>query len=651
MAHGEIFLIDDNPDILTLLARILREAGYRVRMATNGPRGIETVRAFPPELILLDITMPDMDGYETCEALKALPETRAIPVIFISALDDALDKVRAFDCGGVDYVTKPFNAAEVLARVGSQLKISRLQRESEARRREVEAAYETVRRSEEALKAANGQIARLMAASTEILGDTAAWAERMAREIQKTIGASDLGIWSLHEGRPQALFETTMPEPARELIRVFERGQGASESGPLVSVAIRGDLGSLAGVLGLSRRTAGWRPGEENVVTAFAHHLGTALELRSLRDQLSLSEARTAATRRELSLRGVELADICPACGRCAGRPPGEEAAGVCPADGTPLDSGHVLPLRLAGRYRLDRFIGEGGMGSVFSATDERLARAVAVKIIKHEHLNDSAMRFRLQREAQVLAAVQHPGVVSVFDSGELEDGSAFLVMELLCGFDLAQVLASEGRGSPAEVASLLRQAGAALASAHAAGVVHRDIKPANLFLVPSAAGGLEVKVVDFGLAQSRRLESRITQAGHVLGTPSYMSPEQVRGQDVDVRTDVYSLAAVGYEALCGERPVPPGQDAAESMLNVLLMSPRPVSSLLGGAPETLDRAFARALAKDRDNRPSSMEEWLNVVLPCLTLIGDEAERYWRTPATGRPEEDLRQPDTVRLQP
>jgi len=135
---GDVFLVDDNPANLTLLAGILRAQGYKVRMANSGRSALEVVRARAPELILLDITMPEMDGYEVCLALKADPATRAIPVLFISALDDPKDKVKAFQSGGVDYIPKPFQADEVLARVKSHLEIGRLQGELRSRNADLE---------------------------------------------------------------------------------------------------------------------------------------------------------------------------------------------------------------------------------------------------------------------------------------------------------------------------------------------------------------------------------------------------------------------------------------------------------------------------------------------------------------------------------
>jgi CheY-like chemotaxis protein len=137
MSSGDIVIVDDTPANLDLLAAILRDGGYDVRVANSGRRALRVAQAHPPDLVMLDIQMPEMDGYEVCRQLKADPATRAIPVIFISALDDVFDKLRAFRAGGVDYVAKPFQAEEVLARVETQMELVRLRRENEHLRRDL----------------------------------------------------------------------------------------------------------------------------------------------------------------------------------------------------------------------------------------------------------------------------------------------------------------------------------------------------------------------------------------------------------------------------------------------------------------------------------------------------------------------------------
>jgi serine/threonine protein kinase len=222
--------------------------------------------------------------------------------------------------------------------------------------------------------------------------------------------------------------------------------------------------------------------------------------------------------------------------------------------------------------------------------------------------------------------------VISLHDSGELEDGTAFLVMEKLTGSDLGAVLRSRGRGTPAQVAVLVREGCAALGAAHRAGVVHRDVKPENIFLV-DAPGGFLVKVLDFGLAKSMTIEKGLTQTGMMVGTPRYMSPEQVRGEDVDAGTDIYSFAAVCYEALTGRKAVS-GGDLARILINVCSDVASVPSSIVPGLPPDLDPVFASALSKDRARRPRDIEGWGAGATRILErLRPDPGARGWSVPA------------------
>lgn len=600
---GEIFLVDDNPSNLSLLAGILRGAGFRVRAVNTGTRALALAKAQVPELIMLDITMPEMDGYQVCEALKADEATRDVPVIFISALDEPLDKVKAFKTGGVDYVTKPFQAEEVVVRVENQLKVSRLQRETEAKNAELQRAYEQIKTAEE-------QIARLSQPSAGQLEDTAGWAAAVASEVSRAIGAREIGVWSLEDGKvtPLAPGGTAAPDP-RHLVGP-ERGVEyiARDGSRVVSVA--GMTGVPCGALVISAETSAWGETQKRLISGLAHHLGTALELRTLRRQLSAAEASRRATRRALTDRGIEALLLCPRCGCCSADPGGAESSpGLkCPHDGATLDASRTLPLRVNGRYRFEKLLGEGGMGSVFAAHDETLERHVALKIIKQRLQGDAATRFRLEREAKVIARIQHPGVTALFDTTELEDGSLVLVMELLKGRGLSSVLSRFGAGTPQQVARLLRQTGAALSAAHKEGVIHRDIKPDNIFLVADN-GGFQAKLLDFGVALSIRFDERLTQTGMMVGTPVYMSPEQLQCKILDERADLYSLACVMWEALVGRRLVQ-GAQIAGIVMSVLNDPPVPVSRFLPGISPMIDELFASALAKSHLDRPASVEAW-----------------------------------------
>ncbi len=218
----------------------------------------------------------------------------------------------------------------------------------------------------------------------------------------------------------------------------------------------------------------------------------------------------------------------------------------------------------LCGRYRIEAVIGRGGMGAVYRASDERLGRAVAVKVIgivAHDEDDHARLQGRFLREAKAAAALHHPNVVSVYDFGtDTEVGLDFLVMELLQGEDLAVRLARTGP-PPASVAlSILRQAARGLAAGHRVGLVHRDVKPGNLFLETSDhPDEPHVRVLDFGIAQVSGEEgtmTHLTEYGRSPFSPAYASPEQLRGDDrLTPASDVFSLAAVGYNLLTGTRP------------------------------------------------------------------------------------------------
>jgi len=214
----------------------------------------------------------------------------------------------------------------------------------------------------------------------------------------------------------------------------------------------------------------------------------------------------------------------------------------------------------LGGRYLLRRRLGAGGMGVVYEAWQGDLGRTVAVKLIGS--LDDETLA-RFQREARALASLGHPHIVQVYDFQARGGEPPFLVMELLNGESLADCIKRERRLAPARVARIGAHVASALSVAHRAGIVHRDIKPANVFLVSTPTLGEVSKVLDFGIAKVEGSEGGLTQTGHVIGTLSYMSPEQAAGAPLDGRSDIYSLSACLFVALTGQKPPFPGFDLA----------------------------------------------------------------------------------------
>jgi serine/threonine protein kinase len=271
-------------------------------------------------------------------------------------------------------------------------------------------------------------------------------------------------------------------------------------------------------------------------------------------------------------------------------------------------------------------------MGQVFLARDERLQREVAIKVLHGETPLDSQTRAQLAHEARAVARIGHPGVVDIFDLGELDDGSAFIVMEYLSGRALSEVIARHGRGTPQQVASLLRQVAAALSAAHRTGVVHRDIKPQNVFLT-RVADGFQVRLLDFGVARVAGAgTNRDSGRGGVLGTPAYMAPEQLGGAEGDERSDLWALAAVAFEALVGRRLMRPRGSMAELLASILSDPVPDVSSAVEGAPAELDSLFCAALSRDAARRPSSVTEWAENVARWLDAM--PAGPGWPLPIT-----------------
>jgi serine/threonine protein kinase len=257
----------------------------------------------------------------------------------------------------------------------------------------------------------------------------------------------------------------------------------------------------------------------------------------------------------------------------------------------------------LAGKYRLEMLLGEGGMACVWSAYHLELELPVAIKLLRAGP-KDAKLAQRLRLEARAAARLVHPSIVRVFDVSVADSGDPFIVMELLSGESLAQLLARE-RLSSVRAVQLLLPIAEALAVAHANGIVHRDLKPGNVFL-SNETRELRPKLLDFGIAKMAHASLvKLTDKGTVLGSPNYMSPEQVRGDDVDYRSDIWSFSVVLYKALTGVLPFK-ASNAHAIMHEILQSDPAPLGGLVD---EELERLVLSGLSKDPAERPRSMRE------------------------------------------
>jgi predicted Ser/Thr protein kinase len=248
---------------------------------------------------------------------------------------------------------------------------------------------------------------------------------------------------------------------------------------------------------------------------------------------------------------------------------------------------------------RIEGVLGRGGMGVIYRATELRLGRPVALKLIATEQASDPDVRERFEREARMTASIEHANVVPVYAAGE-EDGHLYLVMRFVPGTDLHHLLREEGRLAPARAASFVAQVADALDAAHAAGLVHRDVKPANILINDEHA-----YLSDFGITRVQASDTRITDSGNWIGTVDFMAPEHLRGEPTDARADVYALGCVLFTALTGTPPF--RRDTVPVTITAHLHDPAPRPSETAGVPEAFDAVIARALAKEpADRYPSA---------------------------------------------
>ncbi|HEX4916128.1 MAG TPA: protein kinase, partial [Vicinamibacterales bacterium] len=349
-----------------------------------------------------------------------------------------------------------------------------------------------------------------------------------------------------------------------------DQSSGGSDPPPLVGLI----------ALGAKRSEEPYTTEDRELLRGIAVQMGVGIDLSRLRRQVNMPGTIDPAS------------DVSQTFTPTVIRAPGES--------GSAMQVGAVVE----GKYRVDAVIGQGGMGAVFRAWDLRLERPVAIKVVRADLLSDPDSRARFRRESQIVARLQHPAIVTVFDYGTLPDGAAYLVMEFVPGEDLRHVMRREGRLPGARAWDLLNGICAGVESAHKSGIFHRDLKPENILLPESGTGP---KVLDFGVAKLTNHSTTtdggsLTAGGTIVGTPAYMSPEQLRGEPVDARTDVFSLGVMAYEMLLARLPygggsfIDIGIKQAEGEMKVECRELTPA----------LADVIRRAIAYDREKRPAS---------------------------------------------
>ena len=356
-----------------------------------------------------------------------------------------------------------------------------------------------------------------------------------------------------------------------------------------------------------------YSPSDRRMLEGIAAQLSVACENLRLRERMDREHKLRRDVLARLDAGSVNLMRECPACGDCF-----DSNVEVCPRDNRETEPTLPVERTVDGKYRLEKLLGRGGMGAVYEATDLRLSRRVAVKIMIGSLFGDARALRRFQREARTSANLSHPNVVSVFDYGALPAGGAYLVMELARGTTLRDELDRRGTLGAADCAEVFSQMLDGIAAAHSAGIVHRDLKPDNV-LITRADDSVGVKLLDFGIAKSRVADladsATHTLPGTVLGTLGYMPPEQLAGAGADERSDLFAVGVMLHEALAGHRPF-----KGRTLLELLhaMHQTRPALPPELAACDALARAHARALAPRPEDRFATAAEMRREVAAAL---------------------------------
>ena len=313
-------------------------------------------------------------------------------------------------------------------------------------------------------------------------------------------------------------------------------------------------------------------------------------------------------------------------CSQCGQKFPG--TVRLCPNDGTVLEHAAATATQagtvLDGKYRLDALLAEGGMGAVYSATHVMLGKKIAIKLIRAELGTSPEIVRRFQREARAATALNHPNIVSVYDLGQTPNGTLYIAMEFIDGPSLRTLIQAGRAMAPVRTISILKQVASALATAHKHNIIHRDLKPHNIMLATGPDGNEQAKLVDFGIAKTFDEATQLTSLGSALGTPYYMSPEQIEGGTVDARSDIYALGIILYEMLVGEVPFS-DQSTPAVLVKQLKERPQRPSLKNPAVPPALEEIALRCLEKDPDQRFQTADEFAAALNDASATLHDDA--------------------------
>jgi len=607
-----VLLVEDNEMNRDMLSRRLGKRGYEVEIALDGKQGVARALAGDIDVVLMDMNLPELDGWEATRQIRADPKGASLPIIALTAHAMSGDRDKAIEAGCNDYDTKPVDFDRLLAKIGAA----------------VRAAEPAPPTSAPPTPPAPSHIL--------VVDDVADNRDILRRRLEKEghrVTVAENGRQALERAAAEpmdlVLLDILMPELDGHETLARLKGEAATRDIPVIMISALDDVAGIARCVAAGAEDYLTKPFDPVLLRA---RIGASLDKKRLRDRekrylAEVDRVIAAATAIESgSYRPGALADLATredALGRLARVFDGmaaelrhreerlreqvrilraEVAAARSGENAGPdarltdiLHPGEVF----AGRYEVQGLIGRGGMGAVYRVRDRELGEEIAIKTLRPELTTDPALVERFRSEIRLARHITHQNVVRTHDIGEI-GGAYYLTMELVQGVTLRELLDTRGHLGTDAVLAIAAQLAAALGAAHAEGVIHRDIKAQNLLL--DEAGVL--KVMDFGIARLAEGSSGLTEAGMMIGTPAYMAPEQVMGEAIDARADLYSVGVVLYECLTGHVPF-----TASSMVSLVarLLNDQPAP--IKDADPAVAALVMRLLAKKPEQRAASAEE------------------------------------------
>ncbi|WP_372370307.1 protein kinase [Candidatus Uabimicrobium sp. HlEnr_7] len=668
--NAHVLIVDDVAKNIQVLGTVLRGQSYKISYAQNGKQAVELAKKKRFDLILLDIMMPELDGFGACKALKQDGLNTETPVIFLTAKIEKEEVVKGFEIGAVDYISKPFNSQELLSRVHTHLTIGyqkrKIEEQKEALSKELEitetlfaeACYNTdgeLLGSSEVITKVRDSIAKYASdrKSVFLIGETECAEEAIARTIHKLSKCEGAFIQINCNAFKVNFFEKALSLNNDDdfipkvllatcgtlfLENIYELPTTLQES--LLEILKQHEINIKIVCYGGSKAKSNLHSDLNSLLSKHVLHVPTLLERREdipiLIDYYikfyAQQRGKKITTMDEKSLKKLsnyswpgntkELKNLI------------ERSVTFSSPDTTEvvIDDEWLAPGIRIDNYRLIEKIGQGGMGEVWRAKHHALVRPVVIKRIQEElqDKNASIILKRFEREAQTIARLQSPHTITLYDYGIDQSNSIYYAMEMLYGLDLDQLVLNHGSISPQRAVYILSQVCLSLMEAHSNGIIHRDIKPSNIFLCKLGWQFDFIKVLDFGIVKKVDENSNLT-GEYIVGSPLFMAPELAYGKEIDESIDVYSFGCVAYHLLAG-RHVFTGNNPMYIIQRHVNDIPEPISQFCNDEiPKDLENLIMQCLQKKAEKRPSihQVKQRLSEISFVSPWTCTDAQQWW----------------------